>query len=210
MKTIMLVDDHMVVRAGYQRLIENEGYFKVICEVESAEEVLPAYRKTNPDLVMMDITLPDGDGIEVSERLIREDPEVRILIVSLHDNVRFAEKAIKSGVLGYVTKSCSGAEIMSAARAVVAGKKWLSPDIASKIALQKIDGELGPIEQLTAREQEIFIGYAEGYSVSELARRMHLSEKTISNNISNIKSKLGIKTTAEFVHLAVEYGLLTL
>jgi two-component system invasion response regulator UvrY len=156
----------------------------------------------------MDISLPKMDGIEVVKKILAIDSSARILIISLHDNVLIAEKALENGALGYVTKSSSGDILIKAAETVGNGGRYISPDIAEKIALKKIDGGVGPLAQLTRREQDIFLGMAEGMSVQELAVKLHISEKTISNNISNIKNKLGLKTAAEFVHLAMKYELL--
>jgi DNA-binding NarL/FixJ family response regulator len=208
MKTVMLVEDHMVVRVGYQRLLESSGYFKVVVEAVSGEEAVALYKTSRPDLVLMDVSLPNMDGIDALKRIRSYDQDARILIISLHDNVLLAEKALESGALGYVTKSSSGETIIKAAENVVNGSRFISPDIAEKIALKKIDGGVGPLMQLTRREQDIFLGMAEGKSIQELAAHLHVSDKTISNNVSNIKNKLGLKTAAEFVHLAMQYDLL--
>ena len=208
MKRVMLVEDHMVVRVGYQRLLESSGFFKVIVEAVSGEEAIALYKTSQPDLVVMDISLPKMDGLEVLKKILAINPSARVLMISLHDNVLIAEKALEGGALGYVTKSSSGDVIIKAAETVANGGRYISPDIAEKIALKKIDGGVGPLAQLTRREQDIFLGMAEGKSVQELAAKLHISEKTISNNISNIKNKLGLKTAAEFVHLAMKYELL--
>jgi len=208
MKSVMLVEDHMVVRVGYQRLLESSGYFKVGAEAVSGEEAVALYKTNRPDLVLMDLSLPNMDGIDAVKRIRTYDPEARILIISLHDNVLVAEKALESGALGYVTKSSNGETIIKAAEMVVNGGRFISPDIAEKIALKKIDGGVGPLMQLTRREQDIFLGMAEGKTIQELAAQLHVSDKTVSNNVSNIKNKLGLKTATEFVHLAMQYDLL--
>ena len=208
MKSVMLVEDHMVVRVGYQRLLESNGYFKIIVEASSGEEAIALYKSSRPDLVLMDLSLPNMDGIDAVKKIRMFDPEARILIISLHDNVLVAEKALESGAMGYVTKSSSGETIIKAAELIVNGGRFISPDIAEKIALKKIDGGVGPLMQLTRREQDIFLGMAEGKTIQDLATQLHVSDKTVSNNVSNIKNKLGVKTATEFVHLAMKYDLL--
>lgn len=199
---IMLVDDHAVVRAGFRRLLEQQPTFHVVAEAADAERAYTLFLEHEPDVIVMDVSMPGVSGLDSIRRIINRSPAARILVFTMHEDASIAERAIQLGARGYVTKSNSP-EILTAAVAEVAGGGLaLSPDIAKSIAVLKLSGEQNLLEQLSAREFEIFRLLAAGRPVTEIARLLNLSGKTVANYHSLIKQKLNLSSDVELVLLA--------
>jgi DNA-binding NarL/FixJ family response regulator len=198
----MLVDDHAIVRAGFRRLLEQQPDYDVVAEAGDAEQAYALFIEHEPDVVVLDLSLPGVSGLETIRRVIGRQPAARILVFSMHEDAALAERAIQLGARGYVTKS-SAPEILAAAVAeVAAGGLALSPDIAHTLAILKVTGEVNPMTMLSAREFEIFRLLAAGQPVGAIAVLLSLSSKTVANYHSQIKQKLGITTDVELVLLA--------
>ena len=204
---IMLVDDHPIVREGYRRLIERRPGYGVVAEAADAGEAYRLYRETTPDIVVMDLTLPGPGGIEATRHIRQWDGAARILIFTMHQGAAFALKAFEAGASGYVTKSSDPAELVQAIEAILAGRRAMSPDIAQEIAEERVEGRATAIADLSPRETEILRMLASGMTSDEIAAGLCLSVKTVQNNHYQIKAKLGARTDAHLVWVAIEAGL---
>jgi DNA-binding NarL/FixJ family response regulator len=204
----MLVDDHAVVRAGYRRLLEQDSDIQVVAEAENGEQGYQAYLQCHPDVVIMDLSMPGIGGFEAIRRIITEDENARLLVFSMHEDAVFAERALQAGAKGYITKSSAPKVLVEAVEQVAAGNLFLGPDIAQKLALQKLKGVEPPLRDLSPKELEIFRLLAEGYTTQEISEMMYLSYKTVANYSTQIKSKLKLSSAAEMVRLAIRHGLI--
>jgi DNA-binding NarL/FixJ family response regulator len=197
----MLVDDHAVVREGYRRLIEKHKQMHVVAEAPDGVSAYRDYKQHQPDIVVLDLSMPGKGGIEIIRHLRQWDANARILVFTMHQNAAYALQAFQAGAQGYITKSSPPELLISAIRDVYAGKKAISPDVSHELALMRVEA-VSPTN-LTAREFDIFRMIAEAKSVAEIAATLNLSAKTVSNYHYLIKSKLGIASDVELVHLAV-------
>ena len=207
--TVLLADDHMVVRTGYRRLLEQSGHIEVVAEAENGEVACRLYQEHIPDVVVMDLSMPGIGGLEAARRILSRQPSACILIFSLHDNVLLAERALQAGILGYITKASSPEVLIQAVVTVAQHRKFLGPDIAQSVALRNMDEEDSSLSNLSPREMEIFRLVVEGKSGAEIASILHLTSKTVSNYLHQIKQKLNVRTSAELVHVAIQNGLIT-
>ena len=205
--SVLLVDDHAVVREGYRRLLERAVDLRIVGEAATAAEAVRICAQTAPDVVVMDISLPDVSGIEALRRLLARAPEARVLMFSIHDESIFPRHAFAAGALGYVTKASAPDVLVDAVRVVALGRRYLSPDIAHSLALQGIGGERG-IAALSTREFEIARLLALGHPVREIADKLCLSVKTVANHQWAIRQKLGADSAAQFLRIASRDGLI--
>ncbi len=205
---VLLVDDHAVVREGYRRLLERSRDICVVGEAATAAEAYQVFCQVNPDVVVMDISLPDVSGIEGMRRLLLREPGARILAFSIHDEAIFPSRAFKAGAAGYVTKASAPEVLVDAVRTVARGERFLSPDIAYTLALQGVSGRNTALDALSTREFEIVRLLATGHSVKTIAEKLCLNHKTVANHQSNIRQKLGAQTPVQLIQIATENGLL--
>jgi DNA-binding NarL/FixJ family response regulator len=215
---IMLVDDHPIVREGYRRLLERHPGYRVVAEAESAAEAYRRYREAKPDIVVMDLSLGGAGGggaagivpggLEAVRHILQWDKAARILVFSMHQAAAFALKAFEAGAAGYVTKSSAPDELVRALATVAAGGRALSADIAREIAAERLSNQRSPLDGLGPRETEILRLLAGGRTAAEIADALCLSVKTVQNYHYAIKGKLGARTDAGLVWLAIETGLL--
>ncbi|WP_020182068.1 MULTISPECIES: response regulator transcription factor [unclassified Methylotenera] len=205
---ILLVDDHAVVRSGLRRLLENSNGIEVVAEAATGEIAYQLYGEVNPDIVVMDISMPGMGGIESAKRILQRYSHAKIIIFSMHEAVSFASQALKTGVKGFVTKTGMAEDLLQAVIDVSRGKTFLSAGVAKKIAMQTLTGDTDPIHQLTSREFEVFRLLVEGKRVEEVADMLKLSQKTVANYYTLIKQKLGVSSPIEMVRLAMKHGLI--
>jgi DNA-binding NarL/FixJ family response regulator len=199
---IMLVDDHAIVRAGFRRLLEQRSDFRVVAEAADAERAYALYLEHEPDVVVMDLSMPGISGLDTIRRIIGRNADAKIVVFSMHEDASVAERAIQLGARGYVTK-CNAPEVLAAAVAeVVAGRLALSPDMAQSIAMLKLSGDGNPLQALSAREFEIFRLLVTGRPAVEIAKLLNLSAKTVANYHTLIKQKLNVQSDVELVLLA--------
>lgn len=203
--SVLLVDDHAVVREGYRRLLERHGGIVVMGEAADAATAHSLFCHLDPQIVVMDITLPGTSGIEVMRRMLIYKPDARVLIFSMHEDVIFATRALQAGAFGYVTKASAPHVLVEAIYAVAEGTKYLSAEIAQKMALRKYAGDQAV--GLSGREIEVLQLLAQGQSVNEIAQAMGLSPKTVANHQSAIKQKLEADTAIQLLRKANELGL---
>jgi two-component system, NarL family, invasion response regulator UvrY len=206
--SVVLVDDHAVVREGYRRLLERTEDISVIAEVSTGEEAYRVVCEMQPDVTVMDINLPGIGGIEVVRRIVSRLPEARILMFSMHEDTVFSSRALQAGARGYVTKSAAPEVLVEAVRLVAAGKLYISHEMAQELAVQMLPGRDNPIDALSAREFEVFRLLVAGHSLQEISRILCLSYKTVANYQSNIKHKLDVSNSAQVVRIALNHGLI--
>jgi two-component system, NarL family, invasion response regulator UvrY len=205
--SVLLVDDHAVVREGYRRLLERHGDIVVIGEAADAVTAHSLFCSLAPRVVVMDISLPGTSGIEAMSRMLAYNPETRVLIFSMHEETIFAMRALDAGACGYVTKASAPDVLVEAVHSIARGKKYLSAEIASKLALNDFAADQSG---LSARELEILGQLAQGLSVEEIGKLMGLNPKTIANHQTAIKQKLGADTAIQLLRKANELGLVRL
>ena len=199
---VLLADDHAVVRAGYQMLLKNSGDIEVIGEADSGERACKAFAELQPDVVVMDLSMPGIGGLEAIRRITARDANARILVFSMHDDTVFVEHALQAGARGYLCKSSAPEVLVEAIIELASGKSHIDSDMVQKLALQKARGKDSPFSNLSTREFEIFCLLAEGLNTSEIAKRLSLSYKTVANYSTQIKSKLNVTTVAELARPA--------
>jgi two-component system, NarL family, invasion response regulator UvrY len=205
---VMLVDDHAVVREGYRRLIEKHGGILVVAEASDGASAYAQYKTHQPDVVVLDLSMPGQGGIEVLRHLRQWDEAAKVLVFSMHENAAYAVQAFQAGAKGYITKSSPPSLLIDAIREVAAGRRAISPDVSHVLAISHLEGGQGAINGLTAREFDIFRMLAEAKPVDEIARTLNLSAKTVSNYHYIVKSKLGVASDVELVHLAIKFKII--
>jgi two-component system, NarL family, invasion response regulator UvrY len=199
---IMLVDDHAIVRSGFRRLLEQQANYHVVAEAGDAESAYALFVEHQPDVVVLDLSMPGVSGLDLVRRMTVRQPSARVLVFSMHEDASLAERAIQLGARGYVTKSSAPETLASAVADMMAGRVAFSPDIAQALAMLRVTGEGDPLTALSAREFEIFRLLARGQTVSSIASLLSLSAKTVANYHSLIKQKLNIASDVELVLLA--------
>ncbi len=205
---ILLVDDHAIVREGYRALLNRQEGFNIVAEAESGEKAYALYKQLDPDLVLLDLSLPGKGGIATLIQIRQFDPGARILIFSMHQNPGVAKKTIEAGARGYVTKSSDPNVLVDAVQDVMSGRLAMSEDIIRGLALENISGEKSILSDLTTREFEILRMLVEGKTKSDIADTLCISIKTVSNSHYLIKSKLNVKTDIELIHTAIQAGVI--
>jgi two-component system, NarL family, invasion response regulator UvrY len=205
--TVLLVDDHAVVRSGCRLLLScSEGIGEVL-EAESGESAYSQYLASRPDIVVMDLSLPGASGLAAIRRIVSRDPEAKILVFSMHDEPVYVTRALEAGAKGYITKSAEPDMLVEAVYRVVRGERFIEPQIARRLDLGGNDPS--GLAELSAREFEVFSLLAKGYTTHEAAQTLCLSIKTIANYNTAIKGKLNVRTNADLIRLAYHHGILT-
>ena len=209
--SIFIVDDHPLVRRGLQQLIDGEPELSVHGEAASVHETLELITQNTPDLVIVDLSLPDGNGLELIKHLLARFPELSILVSSMHDECLFAERALKAGAKGYINKSATGDEVIKAIKQILNGKIYASKQVAEQLAQKKANHsqqtEQSPVQQLSNRELEVYEFIGRGLSTGDIAQKLNLSIKTVESHRSNIKKKLGLVTAGELARSAMQWSL---
>ncbi len=207
-KKIYIVDDHPLMRKGMAMTLDNSVEFTVCGQSESAEEALSEIPSLKPDACVVDISLPGMNGIELVKNLLAQLPELKILVVSRHDEELYAERAIRAGAKGYLMKLEAGEVLVSAVRQVMNGGIYLSDKIGSQLIMKIASGQSAgdnPLELLSDRELEVFELTGKGESTKDIAQRLHVSVKTIDTYRARIKEKMHLKTANELMRRAVQW-----
>jgi DNA-binding NarL/FixJ family response regulator len=208
---ILVVDDHPLVRTGLAELLRHEADLEVCCEASTLQEAVEFLASGSPDVAIVDISLPDGNGLDLVKRLRIRHPNTRVLVLSMHDEALLAERALHAGALGYINKEEAAEKIIGAIRHVLTGKTWMSPRM--KAHRQAVDapatGESrgSPLATLSDRELEVFELIGRGVGTGEIAAKLHLSVKTIETYRANIKRKLRLTSSGELTRRAVQWSL---
>lgn len=205
---VMLADDHAIVRSGFRRLLDQYPAIEVVAEADTAERTYRVYLEFLPDVLVLDLSMPGTGGIEVIRRLLAREPAARVIVFSMHEDAALADRSIRLGARGYVSKNNAPETLARAVLEVAAGRQFLSPDIARSIALFKLAGEQDPFKLLNSREFEIFRQLVDGVSAAEIAKGLNLSGKTVANYHTSIKQKLGVSSDVELVRIALRFNML--
>ena len=209
---VILADDHTLVRAGIRALLEKLPGVEVLGEAGDGRELLKLLKLHRPEVVLMDISMPGLNGLEAAERMAREFPDVRVLILSMHNNEEYVWRALKAGVAGFLLKKAATAELETALHQVVHGKVYLSREIsahlATKFPLSGIASRKSPLEQLTSRQREILQLVAEGQNTKGIAELLKVSPKTIEYHRMKLMNALNIHDVPGLVRFALQAGLL--
>jgi DNA-binding NarL/FixJ family response regulator len=209
MTRLLVVDDHEIVRAGIKQLLSDQGEFIVAGEAASGDEAVKMVREANWDVVLLDISMPDMDGIDALTLIRRIKPDLPVLILTMHPEDHFAVNLLRAGANGYLRKDCSAEMLVGAIKTVASGRRFISPALGDRLA-EELDGE-GPREPhtiLSKREFQIFCKLAAGQAVSQIADELFLSVKTVSTFRTRILEKMRIKTNAHITYYAIRHGLI--
>ena len=206
---ILLADDHAVVRAGYKMLFKNTSDIIVVAEADSSKDAYKKYCENDCDVVLMDLSMPDVSGLEAIFRITSCDSSAKILVITMHEELIFVEKAFNAGAKGYLTKSSAPDIIIKAIRTLYKGQKFIEEDMAQQLMFMNLRGDDSLLTSLSTREFQIFCFIAEGLDINEIAKRLSLGYKTVSNYSSQIKTKLNCRTAAEIARLAIKNNIIS-
>ncbi len=206
--SVMLVDDHAVVRMGFKLLLQEAADIEVIAEAATGEEALKQYGEVTPDVIVLDISMPGMGGLETVQRLLAKDLSAKILILSAHEDSVHPRRLLKAGARGYLSKRSAPGELIQAIQAVAAGQIYIDPTLAQAMAVEQLTGSQNPVDVLTDREFEVFMALAKGQSVARIAATLFLSPRTVGTHLYNIKQKLKAENAAELTLIALRNGLL--
>ena len=211
---ILIADDHKITRQGLRSLLENEPDMEVAAEAEEGRGAVKLAGELKPDIVIMDVSMPDLNGIEAARQIVHKQPSIKVVALSMHSDNMFVTEMLKSGVSGYLLKDCAFEELASAIRSVIDGKTYLSPSISGVIVngyLNRISNpETDNSEILSDREREILQIIAEGKTTKQIALKLHISIKTVETHRRKIMNKLNIFNVAELTKYAMRKGLTSL
>jgi two-component system, NarL family, response regulator NreC len=211
---VLLADDHKITRQGLRSLLEKQPDVEVVAEAENGRSAVRLAGELAPDIIIMDITMPDLNGIEATRQILSESPDIKIIALSMHSDTLFVTEMLKSGAAGYLLKDCAFEELTRAIKTVVDNKTYLSPSISGIVVddyihrLSKAD--FSNSEVLSDREKEVLQLMAEGNSTKEIAQKLHISVKTVETHRRQIMNKLDIHTVAELTKYAIRKGLTSL
>jgi len=204
-----LVDDHAVVRMGFRLLLQSTAEMSVVGEADSGEAACQLYVELNPDVVVMDLAMPGMGGLEALRRIRARAANAQVLTLSAHDDPIHARRALQEGALGFLSKRSAPEALLEAVSAVAAGRRYLDPTLAQKLALAEFDGATkSPVERLSEREFEVFVRLAGGATVQRIASDLNLSASTIGTHLYNIKQKLGVVNQSELTLIAIRHHLI--
>jgi DNA-binding NarL/FixJ family response regulator len=209
---VLVADDHMIVRTGIRHVLESEPGFEVVGEAATGSEALSLAARLQPDVVILDISMPGESGLLVAARLRDSSPEPRILILSMHDNAEYVLGSVRAGAHGYLLKDTAATELRSAIRSVCRGESYFSPPIAGRLreALRnEQESHSGSLAQLTAREREVLLGVVRGRTNKEIAGELGISHRTVETHRESLMRKLQIRTVAELTRFALGAGIIT-
>ena len=208
---ILLADDHAVVRKGLRMVLDAEPDLEVVAEASDGSEALERAAADDVHLAILDVSMPRLTGIQAARELARRRPELRILILSMHDNERYFFEALRAGASGYVLKAAADRDLVEACRATMRGEPFLYPDAVTALIRDYLerarDGELPPEDPLTPRESEIVKLIAEGNSSREIAELLVISDKTVERHRANVLEKLGMRDRVDLTRYAIRRGL---
>jgi DNA-binding NarL/FixJ family response regulator len=210
-KRVLIIDDHPLLRRGMATLIASEPDFEICGEADHAQSGLQAMRETFPHIALVDITLPGTDGLELIKLMLSEQPKLRILVVSMHDESLYALRSLRAGAKGYLMKAEALEQIVTALRKIVAGDLYVTPRFSERLVFRAIqsleDGMGSPVDRLSDRELEVLRFLGKGLGTRDIAQALHLSVKTIETHRAHIKEKLGFKEAAEMVRFAIDWAV---
>lgn len=207
---IVLVDDHLLVRSGMKSLIENLGDYQVVGEAQDGHEAMRLIDALKPDLVMMDISMPNLNGLDATARAVKQNPHIKVIVLSMHANKRYVVEAMRAGASGYLLKHCPAEELERAMRVIAQGGKYLTPELSEAVIdhLRGVGKDLMDEEvQLTTRQREVLQLVVEGRSSREIAQLLSLSVRTVDAHRAEIMARLDIHDLSGLIRYAMSIGL---
>jgi len=211
---ILIADDHQIVRQGLRFLLEKESDLKVVAEAENGRTTVRLARELNPGVIIMDVAMPDLNGIEATRQIIAESPTTKVIALSMYADRRFVVNMLKAGASGYLLKDCAFEELIRAIRVVLAHKTYLSPGVTDILVKDCQMGtpmnEISAFALLTPREREVLQLMSEGNSTAKIADHLHVSVKTVESHRQQLMQKLNLRSVAELTKYAIREGLTTL
>jgi len=205
----LLVDDHELVRIGFRHILEEAQDITVVGEVSSGEEAVSFVRDVLPDLVLMDVNMPGIGGIEATRRLLRINPDLKIIALTVHSDSPFPSQLHEAGASGYLTKGCPAEEMLKAVRLVASGKPYISNEVSQKLALAQMSGQADsqPFGSISQREMQVLMMIIQGSKTQDISESLCLSPKTVSTYRHRLYEKLEVETDVDLTHLAIRHGL---
>ena len=204
---VMLVDDHALVRMGFRMLL-SDAQVEVVAEADTGEQACADYPRVRPDVVVMDLSMPGMGGLEAVRRLIAQDPKVRVLVLSAHEDTAHPRRVLRAGALGYLAKRSAPEALIAAVTAVAAGRPYVDAHTAQALAVAGVRGEANPADTLSEREFSVFVQLARGLSVAQIADNLKLSPSTVGTHLYRVKQKLGANNQSELTLVALHWGLI--
>lgn len=206
---VLLVDDHDLVRSGMRHMLNDAAGISVVAEASTGEDAVQLCRQIELDVVLMDVKMPGIGGFEATKKLLRNNPKLKVLIVTICNNDVYPSKLLGVGASGYLTKNASMDEMIHAIKTVYAGQRYMSPEVASRLAFRHVsDAEESPFESLSERELQVMLMITNGMKVQDIADKLCLSPKTVNSYRYRIFEKVGIKNDVELTLLAIRSGLI--
>ena len=206
--SVILADDHAVVRMGFRLLLQDTKDITVAGEAESGEEVLKLLNTLAADVIVMDLSMPGIGGLETISRIVSKVKSPKVLILSAHEDAIYPKRSLKAGANGYLSKRGAAEELIKAIRQIHAGNMYIEPSIAQKVAMSQMGGETSPVDILSEREFDVFMALANGKTVNQIAETLHLSPRTVGTHLYNIKQKLNASNQTELALIAIKSGLI--
>ena len=210
-KKVMIVDDHPICRAGLKALLNSDGRLQVVGEASGFREGRELFQQIKPDIMIIDLSLADGSGLQLIKTVRAEDKRVLMLVASMHDDHLFAERALRQGANGYINKAQAADKILEAIQTIIKGDVYLCSEVANQILQRQLQGKTkeacDPVDLLSAREFEVFTRIGQGLSSKKIARQLNVSQKTIDSHREHIKRKLVIDDSSELIQFAVSWKL---
>ena len=208
MTKILLADDHVLVRQGFKMILSAQSDFEIVGEAGNGREVLELAEKLQPDLVIMDVTMPELNGIEATRRLANVAPRARVLALSMHKDAVYVREILRAGARGYLLKDSADADLIAAVRSIAKGEAWLSPAVSDAVLTDYRRHVTDPLDLLTSREREVLQMIAEGKTNKEIATSLNLSVYTVEAHRGRVMEKLNLHSTGELVRFALRAGLI--
>jgi two-component system invasion response regulator UvrY len=206
---VLLVDDHALVRTGIRHILDEASDIVVVGEAETGEAAIEHVRREAPDVVLMDVNMPGIGGLEATRKILHANPEVKVIVVSVHARDPYPSRLMEAGAQGYLTKDCSAQEILSAVRRVHAGERYLAAEIARQLADSLLSGgKVSQLDSLSQRELQVMLMIIQGHSVQSISDQLFLSPKTVSTYRYRLFQKLGVENDVGLTRFAIRHGLL--
>lgn len=208
MTSLMIVEDHDLVRTGLRNILADVPEIELVGEASTGEEAIRLARKLKPDVILMDVGLPGLSGLETTERILKTQPDIRIIVLTAHTEPPLPARLLDLGASGFLTKACDARELIVAVRAVSRGERYIGSEIAQQLALSLLPGTpQSPFQELTARELEVMMMLTQGMKMAAIASIINVSPKTVATYKYRIYDKVGVKSEVELLRLALRYGL---
>lgn len=209
MITVLIVDDHELVRAGIRSLLAGVNGIKVIGEAASGEDAVKIAREKHPNVVLMDVRMPGIGGLEATRKLLRADPDIKVIALTVCGEEPFPSKLLQAGAAGYLTKGSGLDEMVQAIHSVTHGKRYISPEVAQQLALKSLsEDKASPFDALSERELQVMLMITSGQKVQEISDKLCLSPKTVNSYRYRLFEKLNVHSDVELTHLALRHGML--